>query len=89
VGFLKLPAYSPDIHKVIEHVHGTVYNGFMEQLMMMEVKPATCQAFIDMVGHAFTKHVSVESVQKDIASLKDTLTQIVLAQGGWPSKKYR
>jgi hypothetical protein len=89
VKFWELPAYSPDIHKVIEHVHGTVYNAFKKQLIECDSRPETWEPFFGMVKAAFLEHVTTASVRGDIASLQETLKQIVEAKGGWPSKKYR
>jgi hypothetical protein len=70
-------------------MHGAVYNAFKNQLITCGSRPATWEPFSGMVKAAFLEHVTTASVRGGIASLQETLKQIVEAKGGWPSKKYR
>lgn len=79
---LPLPPYCGDMQKVIEHVHGTL----VKRMHMVQKKVRTRQPA--MFWRAQLKHLfwayEVQSVRRDVESLRDTMDAIrkPQAQGG-------
>lgn len=86
--YLRPPAWSPDLHKVIEHVHGIVSSAWKKQLMQMQPQ-STIQEYTQVVKSIFDEKIKCSSVQKDILSLQDTFKQVIALGGAYPAKKYR
>jgi hypothetical protein len=82
------PAYSPDMHKVIEHVHGTVVTAFRKQLREMVKPHTTIIQYCKMVEKLFYA-ITPQSVQDDIRSLEATWHEVIKCEGGYPSRKFR
>ena len=91
-GHAQPPPYSPDLHKVIEHVHGTVCVKFREELDKMTHPLPTIKEYFRKIQLIFYTSITAQSVQEDVRSLfgaEGTMMQIVGAKGGYPAAKYR
>ena len=89
-----LPARSPDMHKVIEHVFGTL-EGAMQRELHADPGLCTAEQYKKVLVRLFNENITAESVRKDISSLKGTYDMIRKCrdaggvEGGWPPSKYR
>jgi hypothetical protein len=85
---LPLSAYSGDMHKVIEHAHGTVTAAFQKSLYQ---KPQLCtpEQYQEEMYSVAHKVVTPESVRKDVESLKPLYQTVIDIKGHWPNKKLR
>ena len=89
-----LPARSPDMHKVIEHVFGTL-EGAMQNLLHEDPSLSTAPQYKAALVKLFRSVITAESVQKDIRSLRSTYDIIHKSrdaggvEGGWPPSRYR
>lgn len=87
---LPLPPYSPDIHKVIEHVHGTITNTFRERLRALKQPHGTVLEYYQEVEDIFYQKFSSDGVSRDQQSLQLTCREILKQNGGYPpQKKFR
>ena len=91
----RLPARSPDMHKTIEHVFGTL-EGAMQTILHEDPECNKVALYKDALEKAFFEgSVTKESVQADIRSLRETYSAIAAPEheggcsGGWPAAKYR
>lgn len=80
-----LPPYSPDMHKGIEHIFNQVRQFILVQRLPAiaadhAITPLSLEYWPTLVGDAL-KHVTPESIQKDILSLRDTYEYIVKFNG--------
>ena len=83
------PAYSPDLHKVIEHVHGTVRSAFRKVVLKDKQPRAGIEAYWALLQQLFYSHVTASSVSRDVASLAETYEQVIKLDGAYPAAKYR
>ena len=89
-----LPPRSPDMHKVIEHVFGTL-EGAMQKKLHDNPGLCTAEQYKKVLEKLFRKVITADSVRKDIKSLKGTYDMIRKCrdaggvEGGWPPSKYR
>ena len=89
-----LPARSPDMHKVIEHVFGTL-EGAMQRELHINPKLSSAKQYKAVLERLFWSVITAESVRKDISSLKGTYDAIRKSrdeggvEGGWPASMYR
>lgn len=89
-GVVSPPPYSPDMHKVIEHVHAIVCTEFMDWIVKHpNVVYSTIEEYFDRLEHIFYTVITSESVRKDVASLQLTYAKIIEAGGGYPAPQYR
>jgi hypothetical protein len=86
--FEEIPPYSPDIHKVIEHVHAIVHQAFMARLRRCQVDnlPESMSDVFRIVRHLFKTKITTAGIQEDILSLQATLQAIINRGGQWPEK---
>ena len=83
-----LPPRSPDMHKVIEHIFGTLTNAMNESLASdPELKGVT--KYKEKLEELFMHRITPNSVSKDVKSLKSTYDEIIRLGGDWPSAKFR
>lgn len=83
------PPYSPDLHKVIEHVHGTVCTAFNKQLQDLKAEPKSIVQLYNKLEDIFYSMTTAASVQKDVDSLQETFKQVIDLEGAFPPAKYR
>ncbi len=91
VGFLRLrcpPTYSPDIHKVIEHVHGFVKTEFHKRWSAFKGE-RTLPAAWELLETIHKEMITAEGIKKDCDSLPETWADIRRHEGGWAEKKLR
>ena len=84
---LPLLEYSPDIHKVIEHVHSNL----QQQFSMVLREDATInppQQYVSLLLKLFHE-LQQASIKRDVKSLKGTLQAIIDIGGDWPEKRLR
>jgi hypothetical protein len=84
----KVPPYSPDIMKVIEHCWNTIKREFNQRFSSDQsiTDITTAAALFEKVAHEV---ITLESVEKDVATLRDTLKAIVDANGDRIPKRFR
>ena len=83
----KLPCYSGDLHKVVEHAHGVVSRAFKNRLRNTAAHDTVAE-YCDDVAAIFYK-LKPESIKKDVLSLTQTCQQVIQLHGEYPAKKYR
>jgi hypothetical protein len=78
-----LPAKSPDMHKVIEHVFNTVQNEFGKRLWLHPGKHEM-STYLAVLEDILFNFITVESVRRDVESLPRTYDHIMtpVADGG-------
>lgn len=83
-----LPPCSPDMHKVIEHVFGSLTGGMNASLARDPALRSTpmYKAELERLFHAM---ITPEGVGRDVESLPDTYQGILDVGGGWPDKTLR
>jgi hypothetical protein len=83
-----LPPNSPDMHKVVEHVHPFVcqrMDKWVQQQGNRKFTMAECKQQLRDIAQQISKH----SVHRDVMSLRDTYSAIVAAGGRYPTKLLR
>lgn len=83
-----LPALSPDMHKVVEHVHGVLCAKMQKWRRTFWPGKPSNQAVIDQLTKLFFDYDPV-SIQNDIDSLPATYQAIIDAAGMYPTKPFR
>ena len=83
-----LPPRSPDMHKVIEHVFGTLTGGMNASLAKDPAMKSAPQYKAEL-ERLFASMITSESVSKDVESLPATYQGILDVEGGWPDKSLR
>jgi hypothetical protein len=84
------PPYSPDLHKVIEHVHARVCTEFMDWIVKHpNIVYNTIEEYFARLENIFYSVITAEIVKKDVQSLQLTFAKVVEAQGGYPAPKFR
>ncbi len=80
---------SPDMHKCIEHVFGTMSRA-MNNSLHKNATLTTAAQYRAEVERLFNTCITADSVQKDVATLKETYNAIRHEVGGdWPDKRLR
>jgi transposase len=77
---LKLPKYSPDMNKPIEHVFSPLKSNIMKQLRKLEAKQLTAEKAQSIAIKCFSD-LKKESIQRDIKSLPLTWQAIAADKG--------
>lgn len=83
-----LPPSSPDMHKCIEHVFGTLTRA-MAKSIRSNMNLSTAAAYKAEIVRLFYSVITPSSVQKDVASLKATYEEIKKVEGDWPEQRFR
>lgn len=83
-----LPPKSPDMHWIIERVHGRFCTR-LRQWLAEQPQKQTMQVCTPELWWIFLKTKLPSMYQKDIASYHEMLQQIVAKQGSWPERRYR
>lgn len=80
--FVRIPPYSPDFNKVVEHQFNIIKRAFQKRvfgdLRICNFTSAAC-----LLEQVVKEVVKVNALRKDAASMKDTLTAVHKANGGW------
>ena len=87
----QIPTYSGDLHKPIEHSHGTVSRALAKYMAECPAQhlPKSIDGWFSHVKDIFYHHVTKEGVQRDISSLKETYHKVLECKGDYPPKQYR
>lgn len=91
---VELPAKSPDMHKVIEHVFGTLENA-MQEALHDDPSLTRGHQYAALLRHLFKTRITPESVQKDIMSLYPLYRMLSRSKsaggvgGDWPPARFR
>ncbi len=83
-----LPPKSPDMHRIIERVHGRICTKFRKWLLDQSPKQSI-QACVVALQRIFSETETASMYRKDIASYPEMLQQIVAKEGSWPERRYR
>lgn len=86
---VRLPPRSPDMHKVIEHIFGTLTRA-MNVSLAKDPTLNTVPKYKAELERLFKSVITPESVRKDVASLPATYDCILNdVDGGWPPANLR
>lgn len=88
VGIMKedrfpLPELSSDMHKTVEHCHAWLDKSMQRWLEGKEEEQLTGQQGMDELVRLFEHELPLESIQRDVKSLKATYQAVVAAEGGY------
>lgn len=78
---LELPTYSPDMHKVIEHVFGILKGQLQAEMLRTNPSKLSARKAQRMVRAYFMGGISKESIQADVKSLPVTWHIISTPEG--------
>jgi hypothetical protein len=85
---LALPPYSPDMHRVIEHSHGTGVNAFRRWLYQNPSKN-TLQDYKEGLEMCYTKANTADVIARDVGGLKELYDWIYHNNGDMAPKEMR
>ena len=83
-----LPPRSPDMHKVLEHIFGTLTRAMNESLARDPHLKGVAK-YKEELERLFMEKVTAVSVNKDVLSLRSTYEKIIELEGDWPPAKFR
>jgi hypothetical protein len=85
---LQLSPFSPDMHRVIEHTHGTATYEFQKWLMQNRGK-LSVQEYKDAFETIYRRVVTATSVRKDVQGLPTLYKWVATHGGSWPPAHMR
>ena len=81
-----VPPYSPDLHQVIEHAHGSMERNYkkyvQEYVEHKRVQPQEMPGFIDAVRECFVEGNPLSSIQKGVAKMEKVYDYVIEHGGG-------
>ena len=85
------PPYSPDLHKVIEHIHAHISKVFYKWLHEnSHVLHPTITPYSEKVKEIiFKEEFSAKSIGADVDSLKETYREVIRLDGSYPASVFR
>lgn len=84
------PPNSPDLHKVIEHVHANTCSAFKEWVLLRSHTPRpSIEAYFDKLKQIFYATITPKMIQDDVLSLKGTFQEVCKLGGEYPAAQYR
>jgi hypothetical protein len=83
-----LPPKSPDMHKVVEHVHAWLTENMQQWLRGQQTSSVTPEDAQAELKRLF-KSYPTDSLRRDVASLAETYQAIIDAGGAYPVKRFR
>lgn len=83
------PPYSGDLHKVVEHVHGTICEEFNRYILDLTVPPTDITDLFAKLEAIFFKEITPKSVQQDMKSLEQTFKEVIRLEGAYPARRFR
>ena len=90
----RLPPYSSDMHKVVEHAIGNTVAAFHRKVRATS-RVRTMEGYIAMLTAAFNEVNTADRISRDVESLMGTYRVIAASkaeggvEGGWPPKQFR
>ncbi len=85
---LKLAAHSPDLHRVVEHCHGSIKGKFYKMLRD-DPNITTAQDALVLLYVAANECCTPEVIKKDVENLPATYEAVIEAKGDYPVKRFR
>jgi hypothetical protein len=85
---LLLPTYSPDMHRVIEHTHGTAVVQF-ERWLYQNPQKCTMQEYKQAFEAIYRKCCSASAIAADVAGLPELYNWIYEHDGNWAPNRLR
>jgi hypothetical protein len=85
---LLLPPYSPDMHRVIEHTHGTAVVMFQAWLYQ-NPKKCTIEEYKQAFEGIYRKCCSAQAIAADVAGLPELYNWIYNHEGNWAPNRMR
>lgn len=82
------PRKSPDMHKVVEHMHAWLTQEMQVWLLKQEGPHVDADAAKQQLQDSFYSYKTA-SIMADVNSLPDTYKAIIAAGGSYPIKHYR
>lgn len=83
-----LPPKSPDMHKVVEHVHAWLTEKMQQWLRAQQTNKVTSEDAQAELKRLF-KSYPTDSLRRNVASLPETYKAIIAAGGAFPAKRFR
>jgi hypothetical protein len=83
-----LPKYSPDCHRVIEHIFGQLSFKLYREMYRRGSQLTSTQAIAQYVVQQFHS-LTADSMQRDADGLPKLYDWIIENQGAWPPRKMR
>lgn len=81
-------AWSPDMHKVIEHTHANLMKRVRPKLAKMTVVQNDIQAYWQLLQTEFY-NLSHQAIVDDVESMPDTYKVIIDLKGHYPPRSHR
>ncbi len=81
--FVKIPPYSPEFNKVVEHQFNIIKREF-HQRVLEDMSIRNFQTAAEVLMEVVAEKVTRNELMKDASSMKATLKAIYEADGGWP-----
>lgn len=85
----ELPELSSDMHKVVEHVHAWLQARIQLWLEGKDEVKVTVQECKNELKRLFEQELTLEAIQKDVDSLKQTYQAVIDHTGGYITAKDR
>jgi len=87
---VRLPEYSPDFYKVIEHVHSNLQQKSRD-VLRDDASINTPMQYVDLLFKYFKSFKSLDKggIVRDVQSLPETYQEVHRLKGGWPHKRFR
>ena len=79
---LPLPKYAGDMHKVIEHVHGTLEQR-MQQVLWTIDERHDIRFYVATLRSIFFQSITPEMISADVDTLHDTYRAVIARGGDW------
>jgi hypothetical protein len=83
-----LPSNSPDMNKVVEHLHARIKQKF-KCLWAANPNFTTRQQGVSLLRRILKDPEMYSGVEKDFLTMRQTYAAVVKAKGGWPAAKFR
>jgi len=84
--FVKIPPYSPDFNKVVEHQFNTIKGEFQKRVLA-DLSICDYRSAADLLVEVVGEVVTPDELLKDASTMKATMRAVYQADGGWPPPK--
>lgn len=86
---LKLPPYSPDLHKVVEHQHALIKRVWYSRIRKQFPNEATREEAQELLQQVIKDVVKQDVIERDMISLNRTYCRILELEGDYPEAEFR
>lgn len=83
-----LPPKSPDVHRIIERVHGRICNRFRKWLLRTPGQ-RTMRDYVGKLQNIFATKETGDVIYADVCSYDLMLNNIIAKEGSWAERRYR